>query len=136
MTADDLMTADPETLAPDDTVRDAMDLIYSHGIRHVPIVRRGELVGMISDRDLRDAALPTLTAFDHPDEARKVYTREIGDLMRGDIISVEREDDAADIIDLMVDHKIGAVPVVEAGSQRLVGIVSYIDILRACRDLV
>lgn len=136
MTADDLMTPDPAFLGPEDTVRDVIDLLFSLDVRHVPIVRKGELVGMISDRDVREATLPAVTAFDNPDEARKTYNRAAGDLMRADVVVVDRETEAAEIIDLMLDQKIGAVPVVEPGTQTLVGIVSYIDVLRACRDLL
>lgn len=136
MTAEELMTPDPETLTADDTVRDAMDLLYSLGVRHIPIVRRGRLVGMVSDRDLRDVALPTLAAFEHPEESRKAWARKLGDVMHGDVISVGPEEDAAEIIDLMIDHKVGAIPVVDPDSEELVGIVSYIDVLRVCRDLI
>lgn len=134
MTIDDLMTPDPATLAPEDTVRDAIDLLRSLDVRHVPIVRKGQLIGMLSDRDLREATLPTLHAFDDPDGARKVYEKPLADLMRSDVISVQPSADAADVIDLMIDYKVGAVPVVDDGA--LVGIVSYIDVLRVCRDLI
>jgi acetoin utilization protein AcuB len=52
------------------------------------------------------------------------------------VVTVNPESDVAEVIDLMIEHKIGAVPVVEADSTRLVGIVSYVDALRAARDLV
>lgn len=136
MTVDDLMTPDPAFLGPQDTVRAVIDLLFSLDVRHVPIVRKGELVGMISDRDVREATLPVVTAFENPDEARKIYERSAGDLMRTDLVSVERQTPVAEVIDLMLDQKIGAVPVVEGGNRTLVGIVSYIDVLRACRDLV
>lgn len=136
MTVDELMTPDPAFLGPDDSVRDVIDLLFSLDVRHVPIVRNGELIGMISDRDVRESTLPVLAAFENPDEARKSYDRAAGDLMRGDVVAVERQTPVAEVIDLMLDQKIGAVPVVEAGRRVLVGIISYIDILRACRALV
>ncbi len=134
MTVDDVMTPDPAFLGPEDSVRDVIDLLFSLDVRHVPIVRKGTLVGMISDRDVREATLPVLTAFENPDEARKVYQRSAADLMRGDVLAVERQTPVTEVIDLMLDQKIGAIPVVESG--KLVGIVSYIDVLRVCRDLV
>lgn len=136
MTVDELMTPDPAFLGPDDSVRDVIDLLFSLDVRHVPIVRQGELVGMISDRDVREATLPVLTAFENPDEARKIYDRLAGDLMRSDLVTVERQTPVSEVIDLMLDQKVGAVPVVETGGRELVGIVSYIDVLRVCRDLV
>jgi CBS domain-containing protein len=45
-------------------------------------------------------------------------------------------DDLVEAIDLMIEHQIGAVPVVESGSTELVGIVSYVDALRAARELL
>lgn len=134
MTVDDVMTPDPAFLGPDDAVREVIDLLFSLDVRHVPIVRDRRLVGMISDRDVREATLPVLTAFENPDEARKIYEKPAGDLMRTDLVSVERQTPAAEVVDLMLDQKIGAVPVVDDG--KLVGIVSYIDILRVCRDLI
>jgi len=136
MTVDDVMTPDPAFLGPQDTVRDAIDLLFSLDVRHVPIVRDGVLIGMISDRDVREATLPVIAAFENPDEARKIYQQPAGDLMRGAVGAVERQTPAAEGIDLMLDQKIGAVPVVEVGKRTLVGIVSYIDILRVCRNLV
>lgn len=135
MTVDDVMTPDPAFLGPEDTVREVIDLLFSLDVRHVPIVRGDhELVGMISDRDVREATLPVVTAFENPDEARKIYEKPAADLMRTDLVSVERQTPASEVVDLMLDQKIGAVPVVEG--DKLVGIVSYIDILRVCRDLV
>jgi acetoin utilization protein AcuB len=55
--------------------------------------------------------------------------------MTTDVISVNPETELEEVVDLMIEHKIGAVPVVEADSSKLVGIVSYIDALRAARDL-
>lgn len=45
-------------------------------------------------------------------------------------------DDVVEAIDLMIEHRIGAVPVVEPGTGELLGIVSYVDALRAARDLL
>ena len=51
-------------------------------------------------------------------------------------MTVSAETELSELIDLMVEYKIGAVPVVEAGQARLVGIVSYIDILKATLALL
>ncbi|MCA9539294.1 MAG: CBS domain-containing protein [Myxococcales bacterium] len=135
MIVKELMTPDPATLSPEDSVREAMDLLFSLDIRHIPIVEDDALVGMVSDRDLRDASLPALIEFEHRDTARKLLDRPIGDFMRADVLAVEPDADVVELIELMVDHKVGAVPVVDAETDELVGIVSYIDVLRACADL-
>jgi len=53
------------------------------------------------------------------------------DLMQPDVICVEPETDLGDVVELLIEHKIGAVPVVEPDTQAIVGIISYIDVLRA-----
>ncbi len=135
MNAGDVMTRDPITVSSDDTVRTAIKLQLENDIRHVPVVDEdGNLVGMLSDRDLRDATLPIWTRFEEPEKAREALDRPVSDLMQADTQSVTVEDDLGDVIDIIIDHKIGAVPVVDAESARLVGIISYIDILAAMRD--
>jgi acetoin utilization protein AcuB len=49
---------------------------------------------------------------------------------------VDPETEVSEAIDLMIEHRIGALPVVEPDSTKLVGIVSYVDVLRAARDLL
>ena len=48
----DIMTPDPDVLAPDDTAGDALELMRTRSFRHLPVVDRGEVVGMVSIRDL------------------------------------------------------------------------------------
>ncbi len=135
MTARDLMTEDPITLTPHDRARDAIDLQLEHDIRHIPVVdERGKLLGMLSDRDLRDATLPLWSSFERPVEAKAALEQPVSEIMQTDILMVGSEDEIGDVIEILLDHKIGAVPVVEDGSTTLVGIISYVDILRAVKD--
>ena len=53
-----------------------------------------------------------------------------------DVLFVHPESDVTEVVDLMIEHKIGALPVVEPGSLKLLGIVSYVDVLRAARDVL
>lgn len=50
-----VMTADPVTIGPRDDPRDALELMRSHGFRHLPVVDDGHIAGMVSVRDLYDA---------------------------------------------------------------------------------
>jgi acetoin utilization protein AcuB len=56
--------------------------------------------------------------------------------MRADVIFVEAEADLGEVVDLMLESKVGAIPVVRPETREVVGIVSYIDVLRGVRDLV
>jgi CBS domain-containing protein len=56
--------------------------------------------------------------------------------MSSDVIFVEIEDDLEDVIELMLEHKVGVIPVIHPDTREVMGIVSYIDVLRRIPDLV
>lgn len=131
MTARDVMTETPATVGPTSTVRSAVELLHTLDVRHLPVVNEdGELVGMISDRDLRALQIPYFVGPEHIGDLRTALNATVATLMSSDVLSVEEEADLAEVVDLMLDHKIGAVPVTNADGA-LVGIISYIDVLRA-----
>jgi acetoin utilization protein AcuB len=133
LTAHDLMTEDPVTIPMMAKVSQALRLLHSLDVRHLPVVDEdGSLVGMLSDRDLRGLAIPEVAGGEYVGTIETALDAPISSIMTSDVISVEVEADAAEIIDLMIDRKIGAVPVVD-GDGTLVGIVSYVDLLRELR---
>jgi len=102
----------------------------------LPVLDGDMVVGVVSDRDLRNLELPALVELENLGQAQELARRAIGDVMSSNVISVSPETEVSEAIDLMIEQKIGAVVVVEADSDKLVGIVSYIDVLRAARDLL
>lgn len=132
----EVMTEDPTFVNVTDTVEDALNVLYELDVRHVPVVENGTLVGLLSDRDLRTYSLPTRVEYNNPEKAAQRLQAPVSDLMQGDVVSVGPEDDVTEIVRLMIDHKFGAVPVVDAVEGRLVGIVSYLDVLRVVEDLL
>ncbi|HVZ35711.1 MAG TPA: CBS domain-containing protein [Polyangiaceae bacterium] len=131
MVVRDVMTEHPLVVSATDSVGGAMAKLIEADVRHLPVVQDGALVGIVSDRDFHEALNILFTnparGQDHP------WDRAVSTLMSSDVISVDPECDLAEAIDTMIDQKVGALPVVEADSDQLVGIVSYIDILRAAR---
>jgi CBS domain-containing protein len=106
----------------DATVKEALAILQSMDIRHLPVVsERDELIGMVSDRDLRGVSIPRL-----------IDERWFGDLR---VAMQEKIIDVTEIIELMLEHKVGALPVID-GDRGLVGIVSYMDVLRELAVLV
>jgi CBS domain-containing protein len=132
MTARDLMTTNPVTASPLASLAEVWDLMRDLEIRHVPVVEDGALVGMLSDRDL--SRLDMSRMFEGADALRQELSTPIVKVMNADVIAIEPETDLDEIIDLLLEHKVGALPVVRLGSREVVGIVSYIDVLRAIRD--
>ena len=131
----DLMTKDPFTLTEQATLEDAAELMRERDIRHVPIVdREGALVGIVSDRDLGSLDLGRLIGDAGVEGVRAHLATSVIKVMTPEVITVGPEDGLDEVVDLMLESRVGAVPVVEAHSRRVVGIVSYVDVLRAFRN--
>lgn len=136
MIARDLMTPDPLTVTPQASIAEVWDLMREVDVRHVPVVQAGALVGMLSDRDLARVDMARLLKAEGAEALRKELATPIVGVMSSDVISVEPETEVGDVIALLLDHKIGALPVVEAGTREVLGIISYVDVLRALRGLL
>ena len=136
MTIEEIMTANPASIAARSPVRAAIWLMRDQDIRHVPVIDDGELVGMISDRDVRSYLLPALVEFETPVATQDLLRLPVSELMKTDVVTVSTESDVRDVIDLMLEQKVGAIPVVDDVTNTLEGIVSYVDILRAARAVL
>src|SRR5579862_5046162 len=118
----DVMTERPRTISRDSTVAAAARMIEDLEIRHLPVVdENGELVGMISDRDLRGEVA---------DGGGPPRSTRIRDVMNGDVVQALPDDELGEVARLMIDNRIGAVPIVDERGA-LIGIVSYVDLLRS-----
>ncbi len=133
MIARDIMTDHPRTIGPDEAVGDAAKILESMDVRHLPVVdARGALVGMLTDRDIRNIRVPAVPAGETVDSSFLRSRLPVARVMSTDLVSVSPETNVGEIIDKLVERKIGAVPVVDAHGV-LVGIVSYVDILLGLR---
>jgi acetoin utilization protein AcuB len=128
------MTPNPVTVTPDVSLAEVWDLMRDRGIRHVPVVDAGVLVGMLSDRDLAHFDMARLLTLEGADALRREFSTPVVKVMSPDVIAVEPEAELGEVVDLLLEHRVGAVPVVRPETGELIGIVSYIDVLRALRD--
>jgi CBS domain-containing protein len=132
---EEIMTPTPERVYITDTVSDAITKLFEMDVRHLPVVNKNdELVGMLSDRDLRSFSLPFSRGIDSGDASSQRASAPVSDVMQGDVISVGTDADVSEVIALMIDHKVGAIPVIDSLEGGLVGIVSYIDVLRLAEE--
>jgi CBS domain-containing protein len=130
LVAGDVMTENPRTVRADATVGEAVQVLEDMDFRHLPVVdESGDLVGMVSDRDLRALEVP----FVQDDETIATLLLRalapVSAIMSSNVISVNEDARLSEVAELMTEHKIGAVPVVD-GEGQIVGIVSTHDILR------
>lgn len=113
MLAEQIMTAPPVTLAPDDPLQRIWDIVRQKRIMHIPVVGPdGRVLGIVSDRDLM---------------LRK--GERAGQLMSKKVIVATRETPIREIARVLVDEGIGCVPIVDA-QHGVVGMVTRTDVLR------
>jgi acetoin utilization protein AcuB len=126
----ELMSGALITARPDLPVLDARHLMVEKRIRHLVVTdERGELAGIVTDRDIR-LNLPSQATSLSVWEMNYLLTRlTVGKVMTSSVITVGPDRDARDAAQLMLDHRIGALPVVDGG--RPIGIVTETDLLRA-----
>jgi acetoin utilization protein AcuB len=136
MKARDVMTPNPITVAPQATLAEVWDIMREADIRHVPVARAGILIGMLSDRDLASLDVGRVLTTEGADALRRTLGTPVVAAMSSDVISIGPEADLNDVIDLMIENKVGAIPVVLPDTGELVGIASYVDVLRAVQELV
>jgi acetoin utilization protein AcuB len=134
MIAEDVMSDNPASIREDATLGEAVEVLLGAEFRHLPVVRGTELVGMISDRDVRSLITPRLFDVAALEELKSRYDDRVAELMSTDVVKVYPATDLGEVIDRMLDEHVGALPVVDADTGALLGIVSYVDVLRAMRD--
>jgi CBS domain-containing protein len=124
----ELMTVKVATLGRDDTL-DIADGDMSMGrIRHLPVLEAGQVVGVVSQRDLFRTALGAAQAFGISRPQELTRSLEIRDVMSQPVVTVEPSALVQEAARTMAEKKIGCLPVVEGG--KLVGILTENDVMR------
>ena len=129
MNVRDLMTTSPITVGPETPVLDARQLMIDKRFRHVLIAEGPKLLGIVTDRDIR-LNLPSPATSLSVWEINYLLARlTVESVMTTSLVTVSPRQDTREAARLMLDHKIGALPVVDGG--QLVGIITETDLLRA-----
>jgi acetoin utilization protein AcuB len=131
----DWMRADPLVVQAKDSIERARGLCEEHRINQLPVVSGRSLVGIVTDRDLRDAFPSVAEEARDPERAHdETASVTVESVMSPRVLTVDADDSVARAAVVMQEERIGALPVVSAG--RLVGIVTRHDLLRALVALV
>ena len=127
------MTPFPITVSPTTSLAEARELFVMKGIRHLPVCEGERLVGIVTDRDIRMALPSPLTSL-------SVWTLRLSECAQVDavmtrgVITIAADAPLLDAVQLMLAHRIGALPVTAEG--RLVGIISQMDVMRALAQVL
>jgi CBS domain-containing membrane protein len=129
LTANDLMTAKVHTVSRRDSLAEAYDLIGDRKIRHLPVVdSNGDLVGLLSQRDMLRHALAGLTELP-PSRIRDfLRDRRVEEVMVTGIETAAPDEDIQSVAERIFENKFGCLPVVEGES--VVGIITEADFVR------
>ncbi len=121
MLVKDYMTRNPASVSPGDDLRVAFNMLSDRSIRQAPVVDNDNLVGIISDRDLRMALVtdPHLT---------------VRNVMTPDPVSISEDSSLEEAGMILISHKINATPVL-SDDGRLTGIITTTDILKGILNI-
>jgi acetoin utilization protein AcuB len=123
MLVKDVMKSPVLSVGPETTLEEAYKLLLEKGIRHLPVVAEGRLLGIITDRDIRLA-----TSHLNPKGPCPGCTQ-VGEVMTKEVVTAHPLDPVEEAARVMRHRKIGSLPVLEDGE--IVGIVTGIDLLDA-----
>lgn len=130
MIIEEIMKTDITALTKDDTIADAVKIMNSKKIRHLPIIDKDQrLVGLVTDRDIRDAT-PSIFELEQFKEGLQNPVKVI---MKTDIITGHPLDFVEDVSAILYEHRIGCLPILK--DEKLVGIVTETDLLRTLVEL-
>jgi acetoin utilization protein AcuB len=125
----DMMSVKPMTVDPETLMLEARQRMMDDRIRHLVVTEDSRIVGIVTDRDIRlnlPSPATSLSVWEINFLLARLTVREV---MTGSVVVVDPDRPAAEAARIMLDHKIGALPVVDGG--RLVGIVTESDFVRA-----
>jgi acetoin utilization protein AcuB len=131
----DIMVTEPVTVAEDDHLDLADDIMTLGRIRHLPVVRAGVIVGVLSQRDLFRAAASSALQLRRVAQHEWLGRIAVRSVMSAPPVTTTAEADIRDVVDVMLSAKIGCLPVVGTGN-RLKGLVSEEDCLRALKRIL
>jgi acetoin utilization protein AcuB len=132
MRVGDYMTKDPITVAEDASMKDAMLLLRTHHIRHLPVAMGRLLVGLVSDRDIKRAAPSILSGIDKAEFEQLMEDTPVSRIMTREPFTVSENTPLIEAVQILIEKKFGSLPVVDG--KELVGIFTEIDALKVLLD--
>ena len=130
----DWMTKDPITITESTSMIKAIHIMKERRFRRLPVVSDGRLVGMVTDRDLKEASPSKATSLDVHELYYLLAELQVKEIMSRNPVSVSQDDTVEHAAQIMLDHTISGLPVVD-GSGKVVGIITQSDVFRAFMDI-
>lgn len=130
MRVEDIMTAKVFTVEQHDLIDRVFFLIHYEKIRHLPVVEKGKVIGIVSDRDLYKVLGPrTNSNVIEGNSELHVIHKKVQNIMHRGVLTIHPDAYVSEAASIMANNRIGALPVVDKDN-KLLGIISATDILR------
>ena len=130
MLVKDWMSRDPITITDDTSMMKAIHLMKQNRFRRLPVLQEGRLVGIVSDRDLKEASPSKATTLDVHELYYLLAELQVKDIMSRDPVTVSPEDTVEHAAQIMLENTISGLPVVTDQGD-VVGILTQSDVFRA-----
>ncbi len=130
----DWMAKDPVTISEDTSMIKAIHIMKERRFRRLPVVAAGRLVGMVTDRDLKEAAPSKATTLDVHELYYLLAELQVKEIMSHNPLSVSQDDTVEHAAQIMLDHTISGLPVVDTQG-KVVGIITQSDVFRVFMDI-
>lgn len=129
MTIEKAMSSSVVTIAPSNTLVEAVRVMKEKKIKHLPVVdASGSVVGVVTDRDLKEASASDATTLEVHELLYLLDKVKIDSIMSKNVVTIEKGSALKQAAQIMVEKGIGCLPIVEGN--KLSGIITRSDILR------
>ena len=128
----DIMKRRVATIEMDDTLETVRDIFVMAPFHHLLVIEEGQLVGILSDKDLYKALSPYLGSGSENQRDRDTLQRRVHQVMTRDPVTVSPEVAVSQACELLLEKGISCLPVLENG--QIIGIVTWRDLLHSCYE--
>jgi CBS domain-containing protein len=129
----EIMSTDVEVVDRNDNLRSVEERMATRQLRHLPVLEQGEVVGMVTQRDLFKAAMSSTMGYGEKAQQAYLQSVRVKEIMVYPVVTVSPDTSVAAAADMIITRGIGCLPVLE-GTQ-LVGMITKTDLLRCLRTL-
>ena len=123
------MAKDPIVIDENTSIMKATQMMKEHGIRRIPVVRDGKLIGIISDRDIKEAAPSKATSLDVHELYYLLSEIKVKDIMTPDPITLRENDSVEKAAVIMLENRISGIPVVD-DREHVIGVITQTDVFK------
>ncbi len=122
-----VMTNHPVSVAPEYSIQQVREIMDEENFRQLPVTNGKELIGIITDRDIR--SFLGGRSLSYLEEQEVAMETKVATVMTDKPITLSPEDDLREAVELLLEEKVGGIPVVDPDDS-LMGIITYVDVLR------